>query len=74
MIRSQDVLNPATLMINSNGDSIMKTFKISFVTVSTQTAWFTKEVEAGSANDARLEVMAEAQIPARFVRKVELVL
>ena len=52
----------------------MKTFLISFVTVSTQTAWFTKEVEADSANDARLEVMAEAQIPARFVRKVELVL
>ena len=49
----------------------MKTYYIQFKTSINQGVYFSKQVEAVNAKDAVKEIMAEAQIPARFVVKVE---
>ena len=49
----------------------MKTYYIQLKTKIDQAIYFSKQVEAASAWAATLEIMAEAQIPARFVVKVE---
>ena len=49
----------------------MKTYYNQFKTTIDQSIYFSKQVEAATAWAATQEIMAEAQIPARFVVKDE---
>jgi len=45
----------------------MKTYEITFITSSSQAVPYSKEIKANNPAEAKNDLRAEAQIPARFI-------